>query len=389
MAIRVTEKQDTGQLRRIMIVDDSRLMRKSVSKILGRLYDVIEAADGKEAWEILGKDETIEVVCCDLSMPIMDGFGFLGLVHNSDDERIKNTPVIIVTGAEDTEENRNEIFNQGAVDFVSKPFDSVQLKARIKAQLRQVETVQQLENKKQELEDKAATDPITGLGTREFFIKAGQQKISYANRQGHGLIVVQLAIDNFQDLFMQIGRAGAGAILKKVGEVLAKHARQEDISSRISLDGFAALLDTMDMEGAMGMAERVRDVVSSINVSFKEKNYKLTVSIGISQVEVVETTEISELLQISRGLMVQAQKAGGNQVISSEQAAVSKVPPEKAAGTISIEEALELIRKGETEAVAYQIEGLMKRILPLLVLYEKVEKHGLKEALMALRASIK
>lgn len=388
MAIRVTEKLPTGQSRRILIVDDSRLMRKSVSKILGKLYDVVEAADGKEAWKILGEDGTIEVVCCDLSMPIMDGFGFLGLVHNSDNERIKNTPVIIVTGAEDTEENRNEIFNQGAVDFVSKPFDSIQLKARIKAHLRQIETAQELQNKKQELEDKAATDPVTGLGTREFFIKAGQQKISYANREGHGLVVVQLAIDNFQDLFMQVGRAGAGVILKKVGEIIAAQARQEDIISRISLDGFAALLDTMDMQGATSMAERIREMTASVKVRLRQKQYKLTVSIGVHRVEVLEDTRIEDLLKASRVKMLEAQKAGGNQVVSDEQVVVGRIAKDKDK-PISIEEALEMIRKGETEAVAYQIEGLMRRILPLLVLYEKVEKHGLKEALMALRASIK
>ena len=384
MAIHVTDRKNTDKLRRIMIVDDSRLMRKSVSKILGRLYDVVEAADGRQAWERLQADASIEVVCCDLSMPIMDGFGFLGLVHNAEDERIRRTPVIIVTGQEDTEENRNEIFNQGAVDFVSKPFDSVQLKARIKAHLRQIETVQQLESKQVELEEKAATDPVTGLGTREFFIKAGQQKISYAVREKHGLVVVQIAIDEFQDLFMQVGRAGAGVILKKVGEIIDHQARQEDLISRISLDGFAALLDTMDMEGAVSMAERIRQAVASINVIYRDASYKLTVSVGICRADLNETTEIGDLLKASRQRLMAAQQAGGNQLVHEK--AELQAP---AASSISIEEALELIRQGETEAVAYQIEGLMRRILPLLTLYEKVEKHGLKEALSALRSSIK
>ena len=93
---------DNEQLIRIMSVDDSRLMRKSVARILKGLNDVVEAEHGEDAWEMLQKDKTIKIICCDLSMPVMDGFGFLELVRNSEDERIKNIPVIIVTGQEDS-----------------------------------------------------------------------------------------------------------------------------------------------------------------------------------------------------------------------------------------------------------------------------------------------
>lgn len=381
MAIRVTENKNTEKLRRVMIVDDSRLMRKAVSKILGKLYDIVEGVDGKDAWKMLQEDETIEVICCDLSMPILDGFGFLKLVQASEDERIKKTPVIIVTGQEDTEENRDAIFRQGAVDFVSKPFDSIQLKARIKAHLRQIETVQKLESR-------AAIDPVTGLGTREFFAKAGQQQISFANRQNDNLIIVRLAVDNFQELFLQVGKVGSGAILRKVGEIISKYARTEDILSRVGLDGFAALLHTTDVEGAIGMSERIRDMVAAVKINYKGKSHNITISSGLCCVEVSDDTKIDDLLERSARQLAMAQKDGGNRIVLEKESVSGKFVAEKT-GPLTVEEALELIRKGETETVAKQIDGVMKRILPLLVLYEKVEKHGLKEAIMALRASIK
>lgn len=381
MAIRVTENKNTEKLRRVMIVDDSRLMRKAVSKILGKLYDIVEGVDGKDAWKMLQEDETIEVICCDLSMPILDGFGFLKLVQASEDERIKKTPVIIVTGQEDTEENRDAIFRQGAVDFVSKPFDSIQLKARIKAHLRQIETVQKLESR-------AAIDPVTGLGTREFFAKAGQQQISFANRQNDNLIIVRLAVDNFQELFLQVGKVGSGAILRKVGEIISKYARTEDILSRVGLDGFAALLHTTDVEGAIGMSERIRDMVAAVKINYKGKSHNITISSGLCCVEVSDDTKIDDLLERSARQLAMAQKDGGNRIVLEKESVSGKFVAEKT-GPLTVEEALELIRKGETETVAKQIDGVMKRILPLLVLYEKVEKHGLKEAIMALRASIR
>ena len=68
---------------RIMTVDDSRLMRKSVSRILKGLNEVVEAEHGEQAWEILQEDKDIRIVCCDLSMPVMDGFGFLKKVREA------------------------------------------------------------------------------------------------------------------------------------------------------------------------------------------------------------------------------------------------------------------------------------------------------------------
>ncbi|MGD2084304.1 MAG: response regulator [Chromatiales bacterium] len=377
----MSDRQDSTPLRRIMMVDDSRLMRRAVSKILAKLYDVVEAADGEEAWKRLQEDETIELVCCDLSMPVLDGFGFLARVHGADDERVRTTPVIIVTGAEDTEENRNAIFDQGAVDFVGKPFDSVQLKARIKAHLGQIETVR-------ELEERAATDPVTGLGTREFFLKAGQQKISHASREGYGLAIVQFTIDNFHDLFMRVGRSGAGMVLKKVGEIISTQARQEDILSRVGLDSFTALLHTDDPEGALRMASRVLDAVSNVTVTFKDWKHGLSVSVGLMQVEASEAARIEDLLQSARNLALDAQKAGGNCIQAGPRAVASKEAPAAQARPLTVEDALDLLRRGDDDQVREQLEPLILRILPLLELYGKTGKPGVKDAILALRRSI-
>ncbi|MCW8962219.1 MAG: response regulator, partial [Gammaproteobacteria bacterium] len=154
------------QLLRILAVDDSKLMRKAVARILKGVNDVVEAEHGEDAWDMLQQDETIKIVCCDLSMPVMDGFGFLERVRNSDDERIREMPVIIVTGQEDSEENRNKIFEAGASDFVSKPFDSAQLRASIKTHTRLEKTASELRRKTTEYLEKtsefetlAAVDP--------------------------------------------------------------------------------------------------------------------------------------------------------------------------------------------------------------------------------------
>ena len=85
----------------ILVVDDSRLMRVAARKILKNDFDILEAADGEQAWTSLQENSHIILVMSDLSMPNLDGLGLLKRIRESESEELKCLPVIIVTGAED------------------------------------------------------------------------------------------------------------------------------------------------------------------------------------------------------------------------------------------------------------------------------------------------
>jgi len=118
---------------RIIVVDDSRVIRRAISKILGAEFDVIEAEDGESGWERLLEDESIQVVVADVEMPRLDGYSLICRIRAAEPPRIKNIPVIIITGAQD-EETRQRAFACGATDFITKPIDRVQMLARARAQ---------------------------------------------------------------------------------------------------------------------------------------------------------------------------------------------------------------------------------------------------------------
>jgi diguanylate cyclase (GGDEF)-like protein len=375
--------KDNEQLMRIMSVDDSRLMRKAVARILKGLNDVVEAEHGEDAWEMLQKDETIKIICCDLSMPVMDGFGFLELVRNSDDERIRDIPVIIVTGQDDSEENRNKIFEAGASDFLSKPFDSAQLRASIKTHTRLEKTAKELQKKTSEFEDAAAVDPLTGLGTRAFFYKSAEQAISYARRHEKELVIVQLSIDDFRELFIKVGKETSSALIKKVGEILSRNSRQEDIVCRMGLDGFTALLRTCDLAGAVKMTERVAGMVEKIKCQTGIEQEYATVSVGVAKIEITDDTTVDYLLQAAEKYLHQSQQAGGNRV--SYDKSMAKV---EAVGDLTVDQALHLISRGESGKITAQIDALIRRILPLLGVYVRVNPKGVKKLIEKLLAAI-
>lgn len=367
--VNTRSQSDSTDMFRIMIVDDSKLMRKSVTRILKGLNDVVEAENGAEAWEKLASDTEIRLVCCDLSMPVMDGFGFLAKVRASDDPRIQQMPIIIVTGQEDTEENRNRIFEAGATGFVSKPFDSAELRSSIKLHSKLEKTSSELKKKEDEIEAVAAHDALTGLGTRAFFEKAASQVLSYSKRNHHDLVVLRLQIDYFRQTFLKIGREKSNLLVKKVGEILSRHTRNEDTVCRMGLDEFAALLSTRDTAGAIRMAERVREMVDAIQLRHEDETIDITVSIGIVKVHVHEGTEVSDLLGAAREYLDVASNNGGNQVAYDNDAVSNVQTP-----ILNVEQALYLLRRGEEGQVLGQLEQLLNRIRPLLELREKTKK---------------
>ena len=116
MSEQVTEKPE------ILVVDDSKVIRLAVKKMLAGDYKLHFAEDGQIAWEMLQKNNAISVVFTDLNMPNLNGMELLNHIRCADTEHIADLPVIIITGHEDSESIKQEVFDAGATDFIAKPF---------------------------------------------------------------------------------------------------------------------------------------------------------------------------------------------------------------------------------------------------------------------------
>ena len=148
----------------VLIADDSKVIRKSIIKMLGDEYNVLEAADGVEALEMLQQHDEIRLLFSDLGMPRMDGYELLAAVRASEDEGLAEIPVIIVTGKEDTEEAKEKMLEMGATDLIGKPFHSAELKSRTRSYIK-------LTRKVKKLEEASPFDKATGLATPDYFQK--------------------------------------------------------------------------------------------------------------------------------------------------------------------------------------------------------------------------
>ncbi|MGD8926586.1 MAG: response regulator, partial [Thioalkalispiraceae bacterium] len=273
---------DTINKPRILAVDDSRVMRVAIRKILGSDYDVIEAEHGEDAWTLLINDNTIQVLFTDLSMPYLDGYGLLERMRTSDDPRLQDMPVIIITGKEDDDTAKQQALERGASDFISKPFESIQLQARAKAHVSFKATSTKLTDTEAKLERQAAVDETTGLSGQRYFCKAADEALAYTRRHGGQYVLVRMDLDEFNQIFIKNGKKAADAILKVVGQHLAKQVRKEDMLARVGLAKFAMLLRDTPLDNAEQLTRRITESLAELRFKLSsDSSVGVTISSGV------------------------------------------------------------------------------------------------------------
>lgn len=118
----------------ILVVDDSRVVRHTITKALAAHFDMVEAENGVAAWRTLNQNSHVQLVISDIQMPEMDGYTFICKVRAAEDPALRDIPVVVITSAED-EITRERAYACGANDFVLKPFNTTQLIECINSQL--------------------------------------------------------------------------------------------------------------------------------------------------------------------------------------------------------------------------------------------------------------
>lgn len=330
---------------RLLIVDDSKVIRVTARKILQDHFETVEAVDGENAWELLNSDGPFSLVVSDLTMPNLDGFGLLNRIRSCNLPQIKNLPVIVITGANDSEATKERATRSGATDFIGKPFDSVHLLARTQAHASAHMTTQSLTESTIKLEDQAQTDPLTGLANEAAFMDRSFEQLSFAVRHKSRLAIFRIEIDDFGDLYKQHGKEVTESIIKSVATVLQSCIRQEDMAARVGAARFSLLLPGMNTAGIRNLADRINRDISARILKQGENRIRYTVSIGVAAPEIRRNTRFDELLAIADSRLVYATSNGGNQVIydgtASKQPMPEKPPADPVTPPILTDEAID------------------------------------------------
>lgn len=349
---------------KVLIVDDSRMVRASIIKRIRDRFDFREEADGEAGWQTLLVDDSIQVVLSDLTMPKLDGYGLLERVRSSRVQRIADIPVIMISGDED-DAARERARELGATDFITKGIGTVELIARIESASRLNSTRRQLADSREALAAASPIDPHSGMASPQYMEIHGAQLLSAAVRQRGEVSVLIVGIDNFGDIVRSFGRHVTDLIMRKLAKVLATKVRKEDTFSQIGEGQFAIITPDISLASAEQFANRMRTVIAATAMQYRGQTLRISLNIGVANSLSDNADSVSQMLGLAVARADMAQREGGNAVRSSGG------EPQKfawTAGIVSIERALLLIKSGASDEIDAQLPALISRLLPLLEL---------------------
>ncbi len=231
---------------RLLIVDDDPLILELLGIFIASYgYEYEAAGDGREAMEKIDQGD-FAIVITDMIMPNMDGMQLLRHIH----EQHPGIGVIVVTGHTGTF-SYTDVIKAGASDFISKPFNSDELEAKINRIFREQKIIR-------ELEYLSNCDALTRLYNRRNFDEKLRDEARRADRQGYPLFLAMLDIDRFKEYNDTFGHQAGDEVLRCTGAALQQCIRKNvDGAFRLGGDEFALILPQIDADQARQVASRV------------------------------------------------------------------------------------------------------------------------------------
>lgn len=307
----------------IMIVDDNVQNQQYLAEICSRNgYDFVMAKDGKQVFTLMELDKP-DLILLDIMMPGMDGYEVCRKLK--DDEDLKDIPVVFITAKSDTDEVV-EGYKAGGVDFVTKPFNSTILEARVHTHLELKlsrdglkENIQQLEALNKKLEEEknrsewlATRDFLTGLYNRRFMMERIKIEKSRSARHSFPMGLLMADIDNFKSFNDTYGHDCGDLVLKEVAKTMESAVRGQDSCGRWGGEEFIFLLPETSLEGTYTVGEKIRKAVENMRVKYNELdlNVRITVGAYIFDLDV----DIEESIRKADGALYKGKKNGKNRV---------------------------------------------------------------------------
>jgi two-component system cell cycle response regulator len=262
----------------ILIVDDQESNVSLLKQLLSDAgYTRVSSTMNSREVCALHREDPYDLIVLDLQMPGLDGFQVMAALKTNEPDSY--LPVIVITAQPD---HKLRALQAGAKDFVSKPFDLVEVKTRIHNMLEVRLLYKKLEKYTRELEQKALYDSMTGLPNRDLFDDRLVHAIALASRHAWTLAVMFLDLDRFKCINDTHGHAVGDEVLKEVAKRLLQHARDEDTVCRNGGDEFLYVL--MNPQGGENIQRIAEALVKTIGqpIDMGELQPVIKASIGIA-----------------------------------------------------------------------------------------------------------
>ena len=314
---------------KILVAEDDLVTRRMLQAYLEKWgYEVVTVSDGQQAWQLLRQDNGPRLAILDWMMPELDGTSVCREVRRSN---LQPYIYLILLTAKGYQEDVITGLEAGADEYLTKPFDPYELRARLRAGARIVELQDSLIQAREALREQAMHDPLTQLLNRRATMDVLVAELSRGNRERRPLTAMMVDIDHFKLVNDRYGHPAGDGVLCEVSRRLRISSRTYDTVGRIGGEEFLIVVPGCAAAQGMAQAERLREVVCTHPITFKGLSINVTVSVGVATLPHPKQDRMEALLALADQALYRA-KAGGRNRVEGESAADSPPSPPDSQG---------------------------------------------------------
>lgn len=293
-------------MEKILIVDDSPTQANQLKSILDEEYDVVIAQTAPEGLSYASSGK-YTLVLLDVVMPGMDGFTLLKKLQ--EEIVTQSIPVILITSLSDIEHEQMGL-TLGAVDYISKPFHPLIVKARVNTHIK-------LYRYRKQVEYQSMTDQLTGIANRRQHDIFSIIKWNEATRLKVPFSICMFDIDHFKAYNDTFGHPAGDKVISSVAKVISSHLqRSTDFVARYGGEEFVAFFLGGTAEQAYEYLKTIRQAVENCHIPHDPATAKwVTVSIGGVTLIPQRENSYEVYLKIADTMLYDAKRMGRNKVI--------------------------------------------------------------------------
>jgi len=295
---------------RILIAEDELVQRRLLEGLLTRWgHEVVVASDGEQAWSVLEGENRPDLAILDWVMPGIDGLRVCRELRKDVDH--KYIYIVLLT-ARDRKQDFVEAMEAGADEYLVKPFDAQELKARLIAGKRILDLQEQLVCANRSLQFQASHDTLTTLFNRGAIAGILQSELARGLREGKSVSVILVDVDHFKKINDTQGHSAGDAVLRRAAQRMQSSVRSYDSVGRYGGEEFLIVLPGCSSAMAVERANQVKFTLGEPSPDPLEP--QITVSMGVAVAQ--GPTKVEELLSRADGALYRDKRNGRNRVES-------------------------------------------------------------------------
>lgn len=295
---------------RILIADDEVMSRRLLQKTMERAgYEVTAVENGRQAADELCKPEGPRLALLDWVMPELDGPGVCREVRKRKEQSY--VYMVLLTSKEKKEDVVAGL-ESGADDYLTKPFDPEELKARLRTGMRILDLEDRLVEAREEMRFQATHDALTSLWNRGVIMDLLGRELTRSNREGKSTAILLGDLDHFKEVNDTYGHLTGDEVLKETARRLLSSVRSYDFVGRYGGEEFLVVLNNCDPAFSLARAEEIRKTIARKPVQTSGGAVPITMSLGLLLSQEWGYRPVEELLHETDAALYAAKGAGRN-----------------------------------------------------------------------------